>query len=325
MLRTAGVLIIASIAVAGCSSDDESASTTAASTTTVSTTAASTTAAPTTAAPTTAAPTLPTTAAPIAAAPTTAAPTTIAPTTIAPTTIAPTTVPVEPLVILVTNDDGIGAGGLAASVAALSELPDVEIVVVAPADNQSGTSDTVTDGEVTSAEGETIDGTPGIAVDGTPADSVTLAIEQLGVAPDLVVSGVNEGQNIGPFTELSGTVGAARTAARLGVPAIAASAGIPPEGVEPAWPETAAYVVQFIESVRRDDGSLDLAVTVTSFNAPTCGEAGEIRGLVSVEVASVFPEGANPLATDCTSTAEAPADDYGALSIGFATVADVGF
>ena len=313
MLRTAGVLIIASIAVAGCSSDDESASTTS----TVSTTAASTTAAPTTAAPTTAAPTT--------AAPTTAAPTTIAPTTIAPTTIAPTTVPVEPLVILVTNDDGIGAGGLAASVAALSELPDVEIVVVAPADNQSGTSDTVTDGEVTSAEGETVDGTPGIAVDGTPADSVTLAIEQLGVAPDLVVSGVNEGQNIGPFTELSGTVGAARTAARLGVPAIAASAGIPPEGVEPAWPETAAYVVQFIESVRRDDGSLDLAVTVTSFNAPTCGEAGEIRGLVPVEVASVFPEGVNPLATDCTSTAEAPADDYGALSIGFATVADVGF
>jgi len=304
MLRTTGLLIVAGFVVVGCSSDDESSSATVPESSSA-----------------------PASAAPTAATPTTMAPTTVAraaPVTVPATTATPATVPMEPLVILVTNDDGIGAGGIAASVAALSELPDVEIVVVAPAENRSGTSDSVTEGEVAYVDDVTVDGTPGTAVDGTPADSVTIAIEQLGIEPGLVVSGVNEGQNIGPFTDLSGTVGAARTAARLGVPAIAASAGLAPEGIEPAWTETAAFVVEFIRSVRREDGTLDLPASVTSFNAPTCG-SGEIRGLVQVDVAAAFPEGADPFATDCTSTADAPADDAGALSIGFATVTDVGF
>ncbi len=313
MFRTAGFLIAAAIAMTACSSSDDEATPGTVTQTTATPATVATVTTPTT------------TVATVTTPPTTVAPTTAAPTTAAPTTVAPTTVSIEPLVIVVTNDDGIQAGGIAASVAALGSLPDVEIVVVAPAGNQSGSSDSTTDGEVAYADGETIDGTPGIAVRGTPADSVAVAIERLGLDPDLVVSGVNEGQNIGPFTELSGTVGAARTAARLGVPAIAASAGLAPEGVEPAWAVTAAFVVEFIESVRSDDGTLDLPVGVTSFNAPTCGDAGTIRGLVGVAVATEFPEGADPFATDCTSTVDAPGDDYGALSNGFATVADVGF
>ena len=53
-----------------------------------------------------------------------------------------------------------------------------------------------------------------------------MALQELGLEPDVVVSGVNAGQNIGTLIDLSGTVGAAATAARQGVPAVAVSQGI---------------------------------------------------------------------------------------------------
>ena len=135
-----------------------------------------------------------------------------------------TTTPVDALTILVTNDDGIGAPGIDALVNALQALDDVEIVIVAPAENQSGSSDKTTDGPVASAPGATASGVEGTAVSGFPADSVNVALDELGIEPDLVVSGVNEGQNIANLAPISGTLGAARTALRRGVPAVAASA-----------------------------------------------------------------------------------------------------
>jgi hypothetical protein len=100
------------------------------------------------------------------------------------TSTTPTTSTTEPtpaLTILVTNDDGIGAPGIDALVTALSALPDVEIVVVAPAENQSGSSDKTTDGEVTATAGATTSGVAGTAVAGFPADSVIYALDVLGV------------------------------------------------------------------------------------------------------------------------------------------------
>lgn len=128
--------------------------------------------------------------------------------------------PPQSLTILVTNDDGIGAPGIDSLVNTLLQLENVDIKVVAPAENQSGSSDKTTDGEVVWENSSTVSGVSAIAVFGFPADSVRVALEELDIVPDLVVSGVNQGQNVGPFAELSGTVGAARYAARAGFAAV---------------------------------------------------------------------------------------------------------
>ena len=232
-----------------------------------------------------------------------------------------TTVAVRPLRILVTNDDGIGAPGIDVLVDALGELPDVDVLVVAPAVNQSGTSDARSDGDVVGAPAGTASGLPGTAVDGTPADAVTYAFDELDLAPDVVVSGVNTGQNIGPFVELSGTVGAARTGARHGVPAVAVSAGLDGGGYRSA----AEYVIDFVAAHRGGDGSLDLDVSVTSFNVPDCSAGGSVRELVAVPVAVEFPADVDPFAADCTSTEVDPADDHAALAMGFASMSTLDY
>jgi 5'-nucleotidase len=251
---------------------------------------------------------------------------TTAPTSSAPTTVAPPTTeaPVEPITVLVTNDDGIAAGGIDTVVTALSSLDWVEVVIVAPAENQSGTSDSTSPSTPPSSAATTASGVEGVAVQGFPADSVLLALDQLGVTPDLVVSGINAGQNIGPFVELSGTVGAARTAARRGIPAVAASAGLVTEG-EPDYATVAELVLAWFADNQEAllDGTLPVAVT--NINAPTCAPGTAVRGVLEVPVAAAIPEGVDPFATDCASTVEAPADDVAAVVNGFASISDAGF
>lgn len=130
--------------------------------------------------------------------------------------------------ILVTNDDGIFAPGLAALRHAVEGLGEVH--VVAPATVQSAMSHGVTFGTpmaarrvqvAASAAGPAFEGT---SVAGRPADCVKLAIAHLVPGPvDLVVSGINAGANIGINVIYSGTVAAAMEAGFLGVPAIAMS------------------------------------------------------------------------------------------------------
>lgn len=217
-----------------------------------------------------------------------------------------------------TNDDGIGAPGIDTIVNALQDLPGVEVVVVAPYENQSGASDSTTPGGVTWESSTTASGDEGTAVHGFPADCVIVALNELGVAPDLVVSGVNSGQNVGPYVELSGTVGAARIAARNGVPAVAASAGFDDStGFEAA----AELVVQWIED-NRDALENDLARTdvIVNLNVPGC-TAGEIHGLVTVPLAVEVPEGASLFSTDCSVVPSAPpVDDIDAMIKGYAAV-----
>ena len=228
-----------------------------------------------------------------------------------------TTAVAEVITILVTNDDGIGAPGIDRIVSSLTALDDVEVVVVAPDENKSGSSDQTTDGGVTSGPGATASGFEGTAVVGFPADSVIVALDELGIEPDLVVSGVNEGQNVGPFAALSGTVGAARTAIRRGVPAVAASAGL---GENADFEAAAALVIEWIEEHRTAivDGSLGTD-TVVSFNVPGC-IAGDIGELVEVPLATEIPEGVNIFESDCAaSTGDgAPADDVTAIIQGYA-------
>src|SRR5690606_18860910 len=133
-----------------------------------------------------------------------------------------TTAAAETLDILVSNDDGFDAEGIDAVVEALIALPDTNVTVVAPAENQSGSGGNTTPGELTATEEETLSGYPVTAVQGFPADAVNYGLENVvEEPPDLVVTGLNEGQNMGPIIDASGTVGAARAAVAQGIPALA--------------------------------------------------------------------------------------------------------
>ena len=145
-----------------------------------------------------------------------------------PSTSAPPSTGSHVLQVLVTNDDGVGAPGINAVVEALRALPGTKVTVVAPAANQSGTGNKTTNGALTATTATTASGYPAKAVAGYPVDTVIWAVDQKGISgrPALVVSGVNDGENVGPLTSISGTVGAARAAAARGIPALAASQGV---------------------------------------------------------------------------------------------------
>ena len=224
-----------------------------------------------------------------------------------------TTIEQRPLRIVVTNDDGIGSPGFDQLVTALVALPDVEVSVVAPAANQSGSSDRTTEGGASFTDGATASGVAGTSVTGLPADSVLVAINELGLDPDVVVSGVNEGQNVGPVAALSGTVGAARAAARLGVPGVAASAGIV---YDPAQVAVAVdLVVAWILENRLRLVARNLPPQVVSFNVPSCDPA-TMGELVEVPLGLTIPEGVNIFESSCDGV-EAPPDDVIAMAKGF--------
>ncbi|HZM90690.1 MAG TPA: 5'/3'-nucleotidase SurE [Blastocatellia bacterium] len=122
--------------------------------------------------------------------------------------------------ILVTNDDGIHSAGIIALAEALRSLGDV--VVVAPAHEMSAASHSLT--LTRPLRIEEIDDHH-FAVDGTPTDCVTLAMNHLlkDGLPDLVVSGINKGGNLGEDVSYSGTVAGALEASIYGLPGIAVS------------------------------------------------------------------------------------------------------
>jgi len=128
----------------------------------------------------------------------------------------------DPLILL-TNDDGIRAPGLVAMYRALADLG--EIHVVAPETVQSATGHGITLSSPLLTQRVTVEETfTGTSVDGRPADCVKLAVAKLlPRPPDLVVSGINSGANVGINVIYSGTVAAAIEAAFLGLPAVAVS------------------------------------------------------------------------------------------------------
>ena len=131
--------------------------------------------------------------------------------------------------ILLTNDDGIMAPGIKALYRALEGLG--ELVVFAPKTVQSATSHGITYTDPLMVQDvEMLPGVTGTAIDGRPADCVKLAMRSLweerfgkGSRPDLTISGMNSGANIGINVIYSGTVAAAVESAFLGVPSIAVS------------------------------------------------------------------------------------------------------
>jgi 5'-nucleotidase len=121
--------------------------------------------------------------------------------------------------ILVTNDDGIHAEGLKVLAETLKELG--EVYIVAPDRQRSAVGLCITLDRPLRAKNI---GDKAYSVDGTPADCVTLAIHKLmDATPDIIVSGVNDGQNLGYDIYHSGTVGAAFVGTMFGIPSMAIS------------------------------------------------------------------------------------------------------
>jgi 5'-nucleotidase len=224
----------------------------------------------------------------------------------------------EVLKVLVTNDDGVGAEGIDVLVTALARLDGVETTVVAPADEQSGTGGRSTTGPVEATPAQTAGGHDATAVDGFPSDAVRVAFDELGVEPDVVVSGINEGQNLGAIVEISGTVGAARTAAREGVPALAVSQGLgDPVDFDAAAELAVAWIDERRDALLAGEVPVD---TVANLNVPSC-DTGEVRGMVEVETATTADGAYEPV--DCASSGDGYRDDITAFVNGFAPIADV--
>jgi 5'-nucleotidase len=124
--------------------------------------------------------------------------------------------------IMFTNDDGIASPGLWAAARAFTSF--AEVLIVAPNKQQSGTGRSLpssSTGEITPYDKSDL---PAFAVNGTPAQAVQHGVMEIADRqPDLVVSGINYGENTGNGVTISGTVGAALEAASFGIPAIAVS------------------------------------------------------------------------------------------------------
>ncbi|MCS6969402.1 MAG: 5'/3'-nucleotidase SurE [Planctomycetota bacterium] len=146
--------------------------------------------------------------------------------------------------LLLVNDDGIAAPGLRQLYAALRARLGEPVLCVAPLRERSGQSHAITIDRELAVLPRLEDGFFGFAVDGTPADCVKLALDRLcPCAPRLVISGINDGPNVGRSIFYSGTVGAAMEAAIAGYPALAVSRM--PGGVPDA--ATAARIALWVE------------------------------------------------------------------------------
>lgn len=238
----------------------------------------------------------------------------------------------QPFEVLVTNDDGYQAAGIDALVEGLYGLPNTVVRVVAPLANQSGAGDATTPPPyVTSGvPGTTLSGREATAVasndpadaagSGSPADSVIYGLNVLHYTPEVVMSGMNIGQNMGPATALSGTVGAARTARRSGVPAIATSQGglVPPLD----FPTGATATLALLERWRIGE-EINTVNSVLNINIPTCATGLAPRGTLYTVVAPDML-GRDYLAQNCASTVTVINDDVDAFNQGYIGITDVG-
>jgi 5'-nucleotidase len=175
--------------------------------------------------------------------------------------------------ILVTNDDGIHAPGLAVLEAAARSLSD-DVWVVAPEVEQSATSHSLTTRRPLRIRRF---GERRLSVDGTPTDCVLIAVKKILAdrAPDLVLSGVNHGANLAEDIGYSGTVAAAMEAAFLGLRAIAFSqVGISGRPVD--FSPAEAWIPRLVERLYGHEWRRDRLVNV-NFPPPGARSVEEVR------------------------------------------------
>ena len=224
--------------------------------------------------------------------------------------------PAKRLQILVTNDDGFDAPGIDVVARALDKLSNVRVTIVAPATNKSGTGSQTTAGTLTATKRTTASGIAATAVDGFPADAIRYALDTMNLKPDVVVSGINAGQNLGPITEISGTVGAAKAAAARGIPAIAASQG-EISTARTNYGVGAKFVTSWVDGGRGGFSARTAAIGVVNVNVPMCTTV-RVRGVRQVPLAAGAENAVSP--ADCASTLSSVTTDVEAFHNGFIAV-----
>lgn len=164
--------------------------------------------------------------------------------------------------ILVTNDDGIGAPGIKALAEALTGLG--QVTVVAPDRERSAAGHSLT----LHSPLRVFELRPGwYAVDGTPTDCVNMGIHSLlETPPDLVVSGINHGGNMGDDITYSGTVAAAMEANLMGIPSLAVS--LATYGPTEHFPDAARVTVQVVREMVRQGLPADTFLNLNIPNLP---------------------------------------------------------
>ena len=243
--------------------------------------------------------------------------------------IAPAFTSDNSLTILLTNDDGYLSPGIRAMRQALLDQGH-EVFMVAPAENQSGSSASISpDGITVTDHGLNV-----WSVEGRPADAVRFGLGQLMAdqPPDLVISGINFGQNVGADVMISGTVGAATTAVRLGIPAIAISASIDFKEAGEAFPSTlkampkaAAFLAKQLRDLPLEDKAMLINVNYPSIDRPkgvltTSLSPTSIIGRGYTQTASGEWRANYALAGDALSSEATSNEDRAALQAGFITV-----
>lgn len=174
--------------------------------------------------------------------------------------------------ILLTNDDGVDAPGILLLEKVAAFFAD-EIWIVAPATDKSGVSNSVSLREPVRVESR---GVRKFAVHGTPADCVAVAVRHLmkHASPDLLLSGINSGSNIGFETVLSGTVGAAITGVLLGVPSVALSQDKRPED-RPEWQTAEDHCLPMLKKLFDAGLPRECCLNVNFPNLPS----GQVKGV----------------------------------------------
>jgi 5'-nucleotidase len=237
-----------------------------------------------------------------------------------------TTTGAPKLRVLVTNDDGVGAPGIDALVEALRKVDNVSVTVIAPATNQSGSGSKTTGGTLTATDATTASGYPAKAVKGFPADSVIYALDQGGLTerPHVVISGTNNGQNLGTVVDASGTIGAARAAAQRGIPALAVSQGLATATRPADYPASVTAALAWLTKHRAELAARDTASTapstVTNMNVATCPTGNPRTDVAMVPVDTKAAGIGVPV--DCVTAFASPKTDVEAFLHGYVAETD---
>ncbi len=193
-----------------------------------------------------------------------------------------------PLHVMVVNDDGISAPGIEALAREVAADPAYRVTVVAPAHQQSGVGHAlVIRRSIEVAPHAPIAGCTAWSVDATPATTARVGLATIlkDDPPDLVISGINRGENVGTVIWYSGTVGAAREAALLGYPAMAVSLALDWGDPHPDFTAAARWIKPVVDAVR--EGGLPPR-TVLNVNVPK--DPAKARGYRLVRMSLVADE-----------------------------------
>jgi 5'-nucleotidase len=179
--------------------------------------------------------------------------------------------------IIVTNDDGYTAPGILALAQAMQTLGDVR--VSAPGINQSASGHKKTLHQDMDYKRTTIgDGIPTLAVYGSPADCIAVtALGLAGWAPDIVVSGINRGENMGQDLTYSGTVTAALEASIHGVPAVAVSLSNPTADDVADYQIAAQITIPIVKKILFHGLP---PFTILNVNVPNVSSIDDIKGVL---------------------------------------------